>query len=366
MSPRLQLAAAITCSVTALHCTAQTPGTVATAVRTVTPKSASAAATYVIPGRTEPFESARVFTRATGIIQERRVDIGDRVKQGDVLAVVDAPELDRAVEAARAAVEQAKVRAVNARSLAERASTLLASQALSQEEADHRLADAAAAQAAMQVAQAELARLEEQQRFMTVRAPFDAIVTARNIDRGDRVRGDASTAEGWLFQLANVNTLRFAVSATPDLALRLKESMTANVQFSEIPGQVWPAKVARTSGVFDPGSGTMRVELLLENRDRSIPAGLTGTASFELPPSEGTFLVPANTLLLRAGKPALATVRDGKVALLDVAAGRNLGTEIEVTSAGLTPETAVIVNPNALLRPGTPVTSLPETARPRT
>lgn len=270
--------------------------------------------------------------------------------------MVDAPDLDRAVEAARATLEQAEVLAANARTLAGRTDSLLAARAISQEESDQRSADAAAAEAAVRVAGAELARLEEQQKFATVRAPFDAVVAARNIDRGDRVRGDAATAEGWLFHLVRLDRLRFAVSATPDLALRLGAGTPATVRFNEFPGREFPATVARSSRIFDPATGTMRVELHLGNQDLTLPAGLTGTTTFELAPPPGTYLVPTNTLVLRAGQTTLATVQDGRLAFVDVLPGRTLGPNVEVTSAALSPDTRVIINPNALLRAGDPVT----------
>lgn len=332
----------------------------ATAVRTTTPKSLASAEAYQVPGRTEPFESTTVFTRATGLVRERNFDIGDFVKAGAVLAVIATPEIDRAVEAARASVDQAVVRAENARVLAERATTLLASRATSRDEADQRNATAAELAAAVRVARAELARLEEQQQFAIVRAPFDAVVAARNFDRGDRVRGDASTAEGWLYRLVRLDVLRFTIAATPDLALRLEPQQTATVRFNEFPDRAFTARVARSSQTFDPASGTMRLELALENKDRTIPAGLTGTASFELKPPPNVVLVPTNTLLTRNGENFVATVDAGKVQFVAVTARRNLGTTIEVTSERLTAATPIIINPNALLHPGDPVETKPQ------
>jgi RND family efflux transporter MFP subunit len=332
-------------------------------VRTVAPAPTSKSAIYSVPGRTEPIESARVFTRATGIVKERRFDIGDRVKAGDILAVIDVPDLARAAESGRANVEQAEARAANARSLAGRATQLLTANSLSQEEADQRIANADIAEAALRVARSDLARIEEQIGFATVRAPFDATIAARNFDRGDRVRGDAATAEGWLYYLVRLSTLRFALSAAPDLALRVTGDTTAKVRFNEFPGRTFSAAVSRSSRVFDPTTGTMRIELLVENADLTLPAGLTGTASFDLAPAAGTYLVPSNTLITRAGQNSLATVESGKVAFVDVTPGRNLGSTIEVTSAALSPSVAVIVNPNALFRAGDVVSVAPPTAK---
>ena len=332
------------------------------AVRTVAPAPAPAADAYAVPGHTEPFESARIFTRATGIVKERRFDIGDAVKAGDILAVIDVPDLDRAVDSAQANVEQAAARAANARTLAEHSTSLRSSDAISREDADQRAANAAISDAALRVARADLDRLEEQRNFALVRAPFDGVVAARNFDRGDRVRGDAATAEGWLYYLVRLDTMRFVLSGTPDLAMRLKPDTVAKVSFAEFPGRPFAAKVSRASRVFDPAAGTMRLELLLENPGLTLPAGLTGTATFNLAPTAGTFLVPTNTLITRAGQNLLATVQAGKVAFVEVQAGRNFGANVEVTSAALSSTSAVIINPNALLRPGDAVSVTPPSA----
>lgn len=344
-------------------------GTVAVAqtgpavVRVATPVPATATESYEVPGRTEPLESARIFTRANGIVRERRFDIGDRVAAGDVLAVIDAPDVDRAVDAARAAREQAEVRHANAKEVAERAPALVLARALSREEGERRAMEATAAAAALRASTAELERLVEQQKFATVVAPFAGVIAARNFDRGDRVRGDASTADGWLYQLVRLDELRFVIGAAPDLALRIGAQPQANVRFREFPGQTFAATSARQSRVFDAAAGTMRLELRLANAELLLPAGLTGSAVFALAPVAGTFLVPTNCVQVRAGKGTLTIVRDGKAAILEVATGRVRGTAIEVMSAQLAATAQVVVNPNSLLREGDPLQVAPAAAR---
>jgi RND family efflux transporter MFP subunit len=334
----------------------------APAVRTVKPTQAAQSARYEVPGRTEPIESATIFTRATGIINERKFEIGDAVQRDVVLATVAAPEIDRAVEAASANVEQARARASNAKSLSNRSSRLLRSDVVSEEESEQRQTAAVESAAGVRVAEAELARLEEQQRFSTVRAPFEGVITARNFDRGDLVRGDSASAEGWLYQLDRLDTLRFVIAATPDLALRLGKGAEVKVRFREFPGQDFPAKVAHASRVFDTGSGTMRVELLLENKDLKLPAGLTGSAAFLVPPAANTYVIPANTLLVREGRTLVAAAEDGKVRFLEVEPGRNFGRDVEVASSKINDGTLVILNPNAMLKEGDAVTIAPLTA----
>lgn len=331
----------------------QPPGTPPVpTVRVATPQPLAQSDSYEAPGRTEPVESARLFTRANGIVRERCFDIGDRVEAGAVMASVDVPELDRSVDAAVALVDQATVRAALAQAEADRAAPLVDTRAVSREEAQRRLAEASAAAAALRVALAELARLRELQGFATVRAPFAGVVAARNFDRGDRVRGDASGVDGWLYELVRLDELRFVLPAAPELALRLAAASPAVVRFREFPGRTFPSTAVRQSRVFDPATGTMRVELRLANPDLLLPAGLSGQATFALPPLPGGFLVPNNAVQLRAGQPTLAVVRDGKIALLGVTTGRTRGLLVEAAHAELTADTVVVVNPNALLRTG--------------
>jgi hypothetical protein len=173
------------------------------------------------------------------------------------------------------------------------------------------------------------------------------------------MRGDSSTVEGWLYKLARLESLRFVISATPDLALRLATDSEAVVRFNELPGKTYTAKLDRRSGVFDTASGTMRVEYVIENKDLLLPSGLPGTAALKLPPMKNTFTLPNNTLVIRQGKPLVAISNEGKVAFIDVLPGRNLGSVMEMTSARLTPQSQVIVNPNAMLKEGDAVEAKP-------
>lgn len=335
------------------------------AVKTVLPQAATAPRVFEIPGHTEPAEEAKIFCRATGTVRERMVDIGDVVKAGDVLAVIDAPEIDRQVEAASATADQAAAKARAARSVSDRSAALVKSRAVSIEDAEQLASTAEQFEAALRFAKAELARLQELQRFATVRAPFDATIAARNIDRGAHVNGDSSNSDAWLFHLVRIKELRVVVEAAPDLALRIEDGSEATLRFPDLPGKSFPAKVSRTSHSIGRASGTMRVELLLKNEDRALPAGLTGTAAFTLKPAPGTFLLPTNTLVNRNGKPLVTLVEQGKAKFIEIGQGRNLGELVEVTSPALENAT-VIVSPNAMLREGDAVeaTALPPKPKP--
>lgn len=216
----------------------------------------------------------------------------------------------------------------------------------------------------MRVAEAELAKLEEKHRFSTVVPPFDGVISVRNFDRGDLACGDTAPATGWLYQLDRLNTLRFTIYASPDLALRLGKEKDALIEFREFPGQSFAAKLTHISRVFDTTSGTMRIELLMENKDRALPAGLTGTAAFHITPSPDTFVVPTNALVSREGNHLVAVALDGKVHFIDVLPGKNFGRTVEVMSDGLSAQIPVILNPNALLQEGDAVVPEPVSTVP--
>ena len=328
------------------------------AVRTAAPVPADAAGTLQTTGRTAPAQQAHLFSRATGTIAECRVDIGDRVKAGDILAVIEAPEIEHKIASAKAKVEQMKSRAELAQALLGRAESLAKTNAVSAETLDERSSSTKTAQADQLVAEAELHELEVMQDFLTIRAPFQGTITARRIDKGDHVNGDSSAADSWLFHIARLNELRMVLHVPPSTALQIKREDAAEVTFADIPGKVFNGKVSRSSGLIDSQSGTMQVELLLPNADFALPAGLSGTARVKAQSVASVLMIPSNAIATRDGITNVALVEDGKVKFQAIRAGRTLGPRIEVLS-GLTTDREVIVSPNSLLRDGDTVTPTP-------
>lgn len=329
-------------------------------VRTAEPEASPAETLLKATGRTAPAQEASLFARATGTISELKVDIGDRVEEGDVLAVISAPEIPHQIDAAKARVEQMKARRELAAALLQRAETLAESNAFSRETLDERRSSTKTAAADLLAAEAELSGLEELQRFLVIRAPFKGTITARRIDVGDHINGDASSADAWLFQIARLNELRMILHVPPATALQIKNGEDAQVAFADLPGKDFTGKVTRSSGLIDSSSGTMRVELLLPNSDFTLPAGLSGIASINAKTLSSVLMVPSNAIATRNGITNLAVVEDGKVKFHPVKAGRTLGPKIEVLS-GIEPGGKVILSPNALLRDGDPVDASPMT-----
>lgn len=312
-------------------------------------------------GRTAPAQEATLFARATGTIAELKVDIGDRVQEGDVLAVIAAPEIPHQIDAAKARVEQMKARQELAALLLSRGETLAESNAFSKETLDERRSTTKTAAADLLAAEADLHRLEEIQRFLTIRAPFRGTITSRRIDVGDHINGDPSSAEAWLFQIARLNELRMVLHVPPATALQIKNGEEADVTFVDLPGKHFTGKVSRSSGLIESTSGTMRVELLLPNPDFALPAGLSGIAAIKAQTTASVLMVPSNAIATRDGIPNLALVEGGKVKFYPVKPGRTLGPKIEVLS-GIAAGGQVILSPNALLRDGDAVDASPMAA----
>jgi RND family efflux transporter MFP subunit len=328
-----------------------------TIVRVSTPEVGSASNELRLPARTAPVEQALLFARATGVVTERRADIGSRVKRGDVLAVISAPEIDQAVDRARAALAQARAKEQLAQTNLTRSQQLVKQGFLSEQVLDERQGTYDAALADRLAAEAELRRLSEIKGFQVVRAPFSGVIAERRVDRGDRVVGDSSNADGYLFRLVRTDELRVAIDVPQSVVMQVQPGMTADVVFPELPGERLAAKVMRASGVIDSRSGTMQVELALPNANGRIPAGMLGEVAIKLTRQQPVLLVPNSALMVRDGKTLVATVQGanpqspGTVRFLPVQVGRNLGNRVEVTN-GLAPDAALVTNPNALLRDG--------------
>jgi RND family efflux transporter MFP subunit len=325
-------------------------------VRVSAPEVAPAALDLRLPARTAPVEQALIYARATGVLAERRVDIGSRVKRGDVLAVVTAPEIDQGVDRARAALGQAKAKEQLAQTNLARSQQLVEQGFLSAQVLDERQGTFDAALADRRAAEAELRRLAEIQGFQTVRAPFPGVIAERRVDRGDRVVGDSNNAEGWLFRLVRTDELRVSIDVPQSVVMQVQAGMAAEVVFPELPGERLPAKVVRSSGVIDSRTGTMQVELALPNPAGRIPAGMLGEVVLKVGRDSPVLLVPNSAVLVRDGKPHVATVQgavagSGTLRFVPVQVGRNLGSRVEIV-AGLGRDAALVTNPNALLREG--------------
>ncbi len=320
-------------------------------VRVVAPMAVQGTDTLTLSGRTAPAEQALLSSRASGIVAERRVDIGDKVQAGDVLIVIEAPEIEQELRRARAAVDQAKAREALAKVNLERAESLVGKGHTSIQTVDERRAAELIAKADVAAAAAEVKRLEEVRSFQTIRAPFDGTIVARHVERGDKVSGEAGQQSGYLLRIARLDELRIEIDVPQSSSLVVKPGAAAKVQFAEVPEEL-SARVVRVAGQIDQASSTMRAELLMANPDGRIPAGLNGQVMIDVAVAGDAVTVPANTLMTRSGKQVVAVVDDKtRVEIRHVRVVQDLGERV-VIAAGLTVNDRVIVSPNALLRPG--------------
>lgn len=320
-------------------------------VRVVNPQAAPGSVTLTLPGRTAPAEEALLASRASGIIAERRVDIGDKVKAGDVLLTIEAPEVEQQLRRARAAIDQAQARLTLSQVTLERAENLVGQGHTSVQSVDERRAAKLGADADLVAAMAEVKRLEEVQSFQTVRAPFDGTIVARHVERGDKVSGEASQQGGYLLRIARLDPLRIEIDIPQSSSLMVKTGAPAKVAFAEVPDGNFTARVARVAGLIEQASSTMRAELLMPNPDGRIPAGLNGQVMIEVDGDKGSVTVPTNVLMTQGGRQVVAVVDgESRIQLKPVRIARDLGERVVVAS-GLTIDDRVVVSPNALLRP---------------
>jgi RND family efflux transporter MFP subunit len=320
-------------------------------VRVVSPQPAQGAGALQLPAIAEPYADVMVYARINGFVAEQRVELGDRVSGGQILAVIDAPEIERAYERARAALAQSQARQELARRNLERTRTLVSQGFLSQASLDEREADARVADADREAARAEAARLEELLKFRAVRAPFAGTVTERRVNRGDLVAGDQRGSGGYLFRISRLDPLRIAVDVPQSALGSVKTGAQLSVVFPELTGETFSGRITRVAGAIDPRSGTMRVEAQLPNPGGRIPGGMAGHVLIEDSVKPHGFLLPVNAVVQRDGASHVAVVTDGKLRYLPVRLGRNLGQTVEVEQ-GLAGGEKIAINPNALLRDG--------------
>lgn len=319
-------------------------------------KLAPATRTLSLPATLRANASADLFAQATGYVRERKVDIGDRVAAGDVLAVLDVPLVDEQLNSARAALAEAEAaREVLARNLALAQSTLERWRAVeppgavSKQELDERQSAFESARANLNAGDATIAsrkadvvRYERGQAFARIVAPFAGTVTARDVEVGDYVSGTGGGKA--LFRIADTRTLRAFVDVPQTFAPGVATGGAARVTLREQPGRVVPGVIARTSGVLDERTRTLRVEISVPNENGALLAGSYAQVELELAREVRAVIVPGAALIVRAEGPRVAIVdAENVLHYRAVVVGRDLGSEVELTS-GLTGDERVVVN----------------------
>lgn len=325
-------------------------------VQVIRPKPASGDVDLILPGNVQAVYEAPIYARTNGYLKRWLVDIGTPVKAGQVLAEIEAPEVDQQLRSAEAGLANAQASQRIAQITADRWRDLRDSDSVSQQEADEKISSAAVSDAAVQAAQADLQRLRELSGFEKIVAPFDGVITARNTDVGALINS-GSTQGGELFRIADMRSLRLYVRVPQNYAALTQTGLTADVRFPDRPGTSYAAKLERTSNAIDEASRTLLAQLAVDNAKAELLPGAYAEVHFKLPADEQASVVriPANALLFRGDGLRVATVVDGKKVLMKtVTLGRDFGTEVEVV-AGLVAGDQVIVAPPDSITDTTPV-----------
>lgn len=313
-------------------------------VVTITPNRTSLGEDLVLPGAVQAFVEAPIYARTSGYLKGWHTDIGTQVKKGQLLAEIEAPEVDQQLTQAQADLETARANESLSSSTNKRWQGLLSTESVSKQDADEKAGDAAAKKAAVASAAANVARLRELESFKRVVAPFDGVVTARNTDIGALINaGQSSGTE--LFRIADTHKLRIYVQVPEAYAAATKPGLEAELRFSEQANKRYVAQTVRTSNALDPALRTLQVELQLDNANHEVFPGAYAEVHFKLAGNAESLRLPANTVLFRAAGLQVATVDGARhIKLKSIVQGRDFGSTIEVLS-GIEADDNVVVNP---------------------
>ena len=292
----------------------------------------------ILPGTFQAFKETTIYPRSNGYVKSWKVDIGDNVQAGQLLAEIATPEVDQQLAQARAQEEIAKLTADRWRDLVQK-------NVVSKQEYDQN-------EKAYEAAKANLQQLEKIQGFQQILAPFAGKIAARNIDVGTLVTAGTGNSGTPLFSLVQSDLLRVYVYAPQENAPSIHEGLAAKIVLQEFPGQEFDGSVTRTAGALDPQSRTMQVEVQVPNHEGKLYAGMYGQVKFLLADENAPIVVPANAFLFRTEGPQVATVvGDNHIHWQNIHVGRDFGTSLEVLD-GLTENTKVVINPTDDLHEG--------------
>lgn len=322
-------------------------------VGVIHPVAVSNGGALTLPASLQAINSAPIYARTNGYVRRWYVDIGQPVNAGQLLAVIDAPEVDQQLLAARADLQTALANQQLAATTATRWSTMLAKDAVSKQEADEKAGDLAAKTAVSNAARANVARLGALQGFTRLTAPFGGVVTTRSIDIGTLVSTGTAAAQP-LFTVADVRRMRIFVKVPQAYSAQVHPSMTVTLTLPEYPGRSFTATMTHSAGAVDSGSGTVLVELEADNGDHALKPGAYAQASFPLATGTGLSLPSSALIVGKAGTQVAVLGADGKAQLRTITIGRDLGEKVEI-SAGLSPTDRVIDSPPDSLQSGDPV-----------
>jgi RND family efflux transporter MFP subunit len=316
-----------------------------TSVSVVSPKRTSPADEIILPGNVQPYISSPIYARTNGYLKKWYFDIGARVKQGELLAVIETPEVDQQLEQARSNLLTAQANLELASITKARYQGLLKSNAVSQQDVDNAVGTYNANAAIVEADKAAVQQYSALVSFEKVYAPFDGVITARNTDIGDLINsGSSSNVKTDLFHIAQPGKLRVYVNVPEEYSRGITVGMKADLTLAEFPNRQFQGKVVRTADDINVTTRTLLIEIDVDNPAGTLLTGSYAEVHLAVPTQASTFLIPVNTLLFRTEGLRVGIVKDGKVVLTAVTPGHDFGDQIEIVS-GVKSDDQVIINP---------------------
>jgi RND family efflux transporter MFP subunit len=318
-------------------------------VSVVHPEKVSTTTSVELPGQTQAYTDAPIFAQTSGYLKAWYFDIGAKVKAGDVLAEIDTPEVDQELAQAQAQLKVAQSALDLSQATFQREQNLFNRKIIAAEDFDTAADTNHENQATVIADQANVNQLEALEAFKTIKAPFDGILTARNIDIGAYVAAGSSAQ---LFRVARISSLRVYVNVPQAVAQLVKPGAEGDLSLSEFPGRSFPGKITNTAVAIDPVSRALVVELQIPNESGELFPGAYARVTLKLTGETGFYTIPSNALLFRAEGAAVGVVRpDGRVEIRKITVNLNQGDKLEI-SGGLSETDQVIVNPSDSLADG--------------
>jgi RND family efflux transporter MFP subunit len=327
--------------------TRETRETAVPTVAVVTPERTATSTDIALPGTMQPFTEAPIYARTSGYLRKWYADIGTRVRTGQLLAEIDAPEVDQQLRQARADLGTADANAKLALATAERYRELSKSQLVSKQDVDNANGSYDAKSAAAESARANVKRLEELEGFSQIRAPFAGVITARNVDVGALIGSNGKE----LFHVASTDKLRVFVNVPEVYSRAAQPGIKADLTLKEFPGRKFTGVLTRTSRSIEVASRTLLTEVDVDNPKGELLPGSYAEVHLKLPTPATLLKLPVSAIIFKADGLQIAKVAGGRVALSAVTLGRDFGNSVEVIT-GLNADDQVVANPGDSLKDG--------------
>lgn len=338
---------------------AETAQMAAPSVSVVSPQHSAPSQEIVLPGNVQPFMSAPIYARTSGYLRRWHVDIGARVRKGQLLAEIETPEVDQQLQQARGNLATAQANLTLAEITKNRYQALLATHAVAAQDVDNAIGTYNANKAVVEANQANVKQLETLQSFERIYAPFDGIITARNTDIGALIAsGSAGGVKTDLFHISQPGSLRVYVNIPEAYSQAATPGLTAELTLAEFPGRRFQGTLVRTSNSINFATRTLLAEVAVENPSGELLSGSYAEVHLKVPGQAPVYLLPVSTLIFRAQGLQVAVVQNGSAVLTPVTPGRDFGDQIEIVS-GLKGDESVIVNPPDSLVSGEKVQVVP-------